>query len=122
MKYDKLIIRDLALRCVIGFKDDERREKQDVTINVVLYVDIREACRSDRVEDSVNYRTVKKRIITLVENSSFHLIEKLAEELAALCLEHEQVKKVTVTIDKPGALRFSRSVAVEISREKNGDG
>jgi len=122
MTYDRLIIRDLALRCVIGFNDEERREKQDVIVNIVLHVDIREACRSDRVEDSVNYRTVKKRIIALVEGSSFHLIEKLAEELASLCLEYGPVKKVTVTIDKPGALRFARSVAVEITREKNGDG
>ncbi len=122
MNGDKLIIRDLALRCIIGFNHNERRDRQDVLINVTMDVDIARACETDRVEDSVNYRTVKKSIISLVEGSSFHLIEKLAEEVAALCLSHDRVNCVTVTIDKPGALRFARSVAVEITRYGNGDG
>ena len=116
MNYDKIYIRDLALRCIIGFNDEERREKQDVLINIVLYVDIKKACRSDRVEDSINYKTVKKQVIALVEQSSYNLVEKLAEEIAVVCLKYPGVNKVKVTVDKPMALRFSRSVAVEIMR------
>ena len=120
MDSDRIHIRDLMLRCIIGFNDDERREKQDVTINIVLDADLSEACRTDRIEDSVNYKIVKKKIIALVERSSFNLIERLAEEVAGVCLESRRVKKVRVTIDKPGALRFARSVAVEITRTQKG--
>ena len=122
MSYDKIYIRDLLLRCIIGLNDDERRAKQDVIINIVLYTDLREPGRTDRIEDSVNYRIVKQEIIPLVEKSSYFLIEKLAEEIAAACLCHEHVQKVRITVDKPSALRFSRSVAVEIIRCKKSDG
>ena len=118
MGYDRIYIRDLALRCIIGINDDERREKQDIVINIVLNADLKKACESDKIEDSVDYKKVKKKIILLVEQSSFYLIEKLAEEIADFCLENSLVKKATITIDKPGALRFSRSVAVEISRNQ----
>lgn len=116
--FDKIYIRDLFLRCIIGFNDDERREKQDVTINIVLYADLSEPCRTDSVDDSVDYKAVKKTVIAMVESSSFQLIERLAEEVANCCLDHPRVRMVKVTVDKPGALRFSRSVAVEIVRRK----
>jgi len=116
MKSDRIYIRDLSLRCIIGINDDERREKQDVVINIVLYTDLRKAGRSDRIEDSVNYKTVKKEIISLVDRSSCYLVEKLAEDIAGLCLNNPLVRKVKVSVDKPMALRFSRSVAVEIVR------
>lgn len=118
MDYDKIYIRDLLLRCIIGFNDDERREKQDVIVNVVLYADLTEPCRTDNVVDSVDYKTVKKNIIAMVEASSFLLIERLAEEIAGICLAHPFVRMAQVTVDKPGALRFSKSVAVEIMRRK----
>ena len=121
MELDKIYIRDLALRCIIGFNNDERREKQDIIINIVLDVDLAEACRSDNVEDSVNYKTVKKKIIATVEQSSFNLIERLAEEVAQVCLGYKLIQKVRVTVDKPGALRFARSVAVEIVRSRGNE-
>jgi len=116
MACDRIHIRDLMLRCIIGFNDDERREKQDVIINIILDADLSDACSTDNVDDSVDYKIVKKKIISLVERSSYNLLERLAAEIARVCLENRRVKKVTVTVDKPGALRFARSVAVEITR------
>ena len=118
MSCDKIYIRDLLVRCIIGVHDFERTDKQDVIINIVLHADLSKPCKTDCIDDSVNYSTVKKRVISLVEESSFFLIEKLADEIAAICLDYEFVRKVKVTVDKPGALRFSRSVAVEITRKK----
>ena len=117
-KYDKIHIRDLHLRCIIGFRDFERLKKQDVLINISLYADLRKACQSDSVKDAVDYKQVKNCIVSMVEESQFFLLEKLAEEIAKLCLNFDLVQKVHVTVDKPGALRFARSVALEISREK----
>ncbi len=114
---DRIHIRDLALRCIVGLYEDERRAKQDVIINITLHTDCRTACISDRIEDTIDYKAIKKRVVAMVETSQFHLIERLAQAVADLCLESPAVRCVDVAVDKPGALRFARSVAVEISRE-----
>lgn len=117
---DRIYIKDLALRTIIGINDEERRERQDVLINVVLYADTHAAGASDDIEDAVNYRTITKRIIKLVEGSQFYLVEKLADEISAICLDDPRVERATVRVEKPGALRFARSVGVEIERTRAG--
>ncbi len=119
---DKIYIRDLSIRCIIGVNQDERTEKQDVIINVILFTDTRRAGQTDDLEDSVDYKKVKKTILALVENSEFLLIEKLADEIAKVCLDNSKVQKVNVTVDKPGALRYTRSVAVKIVRTRESYG
>lgn len=121
-RLDKIHIRDLQLRCIVGIYPDERTHKQDVIINVTLRADLTAACHSDRIEDTVDYKAVKKRIVAMVEASSFLLIERLAEEIASICLEPPPVVLAQVTVDKPGALRYARSVAVEISRTRPSHG
>lgn len=115
---DRIIIRDLRVRCIIGINDDERRDKQDVIINISLYADLSKAGRSDRTEDTIDYRAVKKRILNMAESSHYYLIEALAEAVADLCLHNPAVNEVTVTVDKPYALRFAQSVGVEITRKR----
>lgn len=115
---DRIFIRDLALRCIVGVYPEERRAKQDIVINVTLEADFRRASASDDLTAAVDYKGIKQRIVALAEESRFRLIETLAEAVAAVCLEHPGVKCVTVAIDKPGALRFARSVAVEITRRR----
>lgn len=115
---DRIVIKDLAARCVIGTTEEERRERQDVVITVGLHTDLRRAGQSDRLEDAVDYRAVKKGILALVERSHVQLLEALAERIAALCLDHPGVVRVEVGVEKPGALRFARSVGVEIVRER----
>lgn len=113
---DRIHIRDLALRCIIGIYPDERKNRQDVVINATLETDLRAAGRSDAIDDTVDYKTIKLRIVEFVENSRFHLIESLAEGIADICLQDGGVQRAVVTVDKPGALRFARSVAVEVTR------
>lgn len=115
---DKIHIRDIALRCIIGIGEDERREKQDVVISVTLHTDLAEAGRTDDFADTVDYRAVKKRIVSLVEGSQFFLIEALATAVAKTCLEFSRVEQADVVVEKPGALRFARTVAAEISRRR----
>ncbi len=115
---DRIRICDLLTRCILGVNESERREKQDVVINLAIYTDLRKAGKSDRIEDTVDYRALKKRVLAMVENSQFILEEALAEAVAELCLEQPQVRQVDVRVEKPHALRFARSVAVEISRRR----
>lgn len=116
---DRIHIKDLLLRCIVGIYPEERKDKQDVVVNLTLFADLRAACESDNIEDSVDYKTVKKKIVELVQNSECFLIEKLAADISKVCLEDKRVRKVNVLVDKPGALRFTRSVGVEITREQS---
>jgi FolB domain-containing protein len=113
---DRIVIRDLAVRCILGVGDEERRERQDVLVSLVLRADLRRAAQTDAFSDAVDYRALKKRVLALVEASAFHLLEALAEAIARACLAFPGVGAVQVTVEKPGALRFARSVAVEITR------
>ncbi len=113
---DRILIRELAARCIIGFGPEERREKQDVLVSLALSADLREAGRTDRPEAAPDYKAIKKRVLGLVESSQFKLLEALAEAIAQECLAEPRIAEVQVTVDKPGALRFARSVAVEIVR------
>lgn len=113
---DRILIKDLFLRTIIGINDDERSNRQDVLINLVLETDTRAAGLSDDIDDTVNYRGITKQVIELVEDSRFFLVEKLADEIARLCLADRRVEKVQVTVEKPAALRFAKSVGVSIER------
>ncbi len=115
---DRIEIKDLLIRAIVGVNDDERENRQDVIVNFTLETDTRAAGRSDDVSDAVNYRTVTKQVIELVEGSQYFLIEKMADEIANLCLTDERVERVYVSVEKPGALRFARSVGVTIDRSK----
>lgn len=115
---DLIQISDLLLRTIIGINDEEREKRQDVLINLTMQVDLREAGRSDDISDAVNYRTITKEIIDLIENSQFQLVEKMADEVAKICLKDERVQQAIVRIEKPGALRFARSVGVSVERTR----
>jgi D-erythro-7,8-dihydroneopterin triphosphate epimerase len=119
MTTDLIHVKDLLLRTIIGINDDERRNKQDVLINITLYTD-HAAAASDDIKDTVNYRTITKETINLVENSQFFLVEKMALEIAKICLVDPRVARAVVTVEKPGAIRFARSVGVTVDR-KQGD-
>jgi len=116
---DRIQIQDLLLRTIIGINEEERRNRQDVLINITLYADTRAAGASDDIGDAVNYRTITKRVIKRVEESSFNLVERMAAEIAAICLEEPRVETVDVRVEKPGALRFARSVGVELHRTRS---
>ena len=113
---DRILIKDLFLRTIIGINEEERTERQDVLINLVVETDTRRAGQSDDIEDAVNYRTLTKQVIELVEGSRFLLVERMAEEIARCCLADSRVERVTVTVEKPMALRFARSVGISIER------
>jgi len=115
---DKILIQDLLIRGLIGIHDWEREKKQDILINVEMEADCRPAGESDDFRDAVDYRAVTKEIIALVEGSAFFLVEKLAEEIAKICLQDPRVAAARVRVEKPGAVRFSRSVGVEVVRRQ----
>jgi dihydroneopterin aldolase len=113
---DKIIIRDLRLDTFVGIFPKEKKIKQKVILNIEMVCDFRKACLSDNLSDTVDYKSVKQKIIVLVETGKFNLIEKIAEDTARICLSTKGVNSVKVTVDKPGALTKARSAAVQIER------
>ena len=119
MQEDRILIKDLLLRGIIGINDWEREKPQDILINVTLFGDLRPAGESDDIADAVNYRTITKQIIQHVDSSQRFTVEALAADIARICLEAQGVERTRVRVEKPGALRFARSVGVEIERQRS---
>lgn len=117
---DKVIIKDLLVRGIIGVNDWERKRAQDILINVTLFTDTRRAAETDNITDCVNYSTMSKKIQAHAESAGRLTVEALANDLARICLEDQGVHKVILRVEKPGAVRFARSVGVEIERSRDG--
>jgi len=113
---DIIYLKALKAECVIGVWDWERRIRQRVTIDLEMGADIKLAAASDRLEDTLNYKAVAKRVVAFVEESEFQLIETLAERIAGLLLEEFPIPWCRVSLDKGGAIRGSRGVGVIIER------
>lgn len=115
---DYVLIEELLVRCIIGVNEEERREKQDVLIDIALGHDARRAGETDDFAAALDYRAIKKRVLSMAESSQFFLVEALAESIAALCLENPMVLEAQVTVRKPSALRFARNVGIRITRSR----
>lgn len=111
-------IKNLRLRTFIGINEDEIVNKQDVVINVTINYPADNATESDNMDDALNYRTITKKIIQLVESNRFSLLEKLTADVLAIATEHAWVQSAQVEIDKPHALRFADSVSMSLSYQK----
>ena len=114
-------VKDLSLRTLIGFKPHEKKHKQDVIIQIELEVDTSAAEHNDdyQSKDFYDYRSMTKSIIKLVEESQYDLLEALTSRVLDEIMSNPLVKKARVEIEKPHALRYSRTVSVEKSAERN---
>lgn len=119
MELDRIFIKDLKVRGILGINPDERINPQDILVNAALWADTRGAARSDDIEDAVNYRTITKTMIAHIEAGQPMLVERLVGELAEICLAaDDRVREVEVTVEKPGALRHAGSVGITIRRSR----
>ncbi len=105
---DKVIIKDLLARGIIGVHDWERNRPQNIMINITMFTDTRRAAQTDSLDDCINYSTMSKKILAHAETVNRLTVEALANDLAKICLEEEGVQKVIVRVEKPGAVRFCR--------------
>tara|TARA_Y100000389_G_scaffold202063_1_gene246404 strand:+ start:6413 stop:6784 length:372 start_codon:yes stop_codon:yes gene_type:complete len=113
---DKIFLNELKVDTIIGIFEWERNILQTVIIDLEMSADIAKAAASDEVIDALNYKSVAKRVQGFVEKSSFQLVETLAEHIASIILDEFSVIWVKVRVNKPGAIRGSRGVGVEIER------
>jgi dihydroneopterin aldolase len=113
---DKIFLDELKVDTIIGIWEWERRIRQTVVIDLEMSADIAKAAATDEVVDTLNYKSVAKRIQSFVSESSFQLVETLAERIAAIIREEFDVAWVKVRVNKPGAIRGSKAVGVLIER------
>jgi len=117
---DRILIRDLMVRGIVGINPDEREHVQDILVNVTMWADTRPAAASDSIDDAVNYRTAAKAIIAHIRDGGPFLVERLVAEIAEICVRtDERVQEVEVSVEKPGAVRYARSVGVVIRRTRD---
>ena len=121
---DKIFIRDLRVRGILGVNDWEREQPREILINVELFTDTRRAAQSDDLADCVDYSLIAQKIRALVApqtagagSAARFTVEALAEDIASLCLSQPKVQKVVVRVEKPGAVEGAESVGVEIVRK-----
>jgi dihydroneopterin aldolase len=118
---DTIFLHDLRIETVVGIWDWERKIRQTVSIDLEMGGDIRRAAASDRIEATLNYKAVAKRVQEFVAESSFQLVETLAEKIASLVLDEFEVPWIRVRVSKPGAIRGARDVGVSIRRSRPAD-
>ncbi len=115
---DQIFIKDLLVRGIIGINDWEREKPQDILINIIITADLTKAGETDDISYSINYRTIAKKAQSRAETAQRLTVEALAADIANICLEEPGVVKVHVKVEKPNAVRFARSVGVEVERSK----
>ncbi|MFL6578088.1 MAG: dihydroneopterin aldolase [Povalibacter sp.] len=113
---DKIFLSALNVECIVGIWEWERRVKQTVIIDIEMAADIRRAAASDRIEDTVDYKRVAKRLLAFVGDSQFKLVETLTERIAQLIVTEFSVSWVRVRLNKQGAIRGAKDVGIEIER------
>ena len=115
-------IKNLTLKTVVGVNAWERQEAQVVVINIEIEFDGERAAETDALEETIDYKKIKKKILNDVESSRCLLLESLARRVMNILLEDSRVLRVTVEVDKPKALRFADSVSVVCSSDRKKDG
>ncbi len=115
---DTIRVAELRVPCILGTTEAERARRQEVLVSFTLHLDLRRAGLSDRLEDTVDYGELSTRVTALLEASSFHLLEALAEEVASACLRDPRVRRVEVEVRKPRAVPLAAFAGVRIARER----
>ena len=116
---DKVFIRDLKITGILGIHDWERVTPREIIVNVTLFTDTRRAAKSDNIADCVDYSAMAKKVRAYAESVARMTVEALANDLAEICLKENGVRRTIVSVEKPGAVRFAKSVGVEIERSRD---
>src|SRR5215467_12557026 len=113
-----LFIKNLTVKCIIGVNPSERELEQEIRLQLFLWTNIAKASRSDNLEDALDYSTIYKEVVQRVEHSRFYLIERLAYEIATICLQHPLTHRVKVVLEKTEVLEKAESAGIELVLEK----
>jgi D-erythro-7,8-dihydroneopterin triphosphate epimerase len=114
-----ICIKNLRVSSILGVYEEERRAERDIIINVRIEYDAKDALRTDSLEDALDYKQVRDRIVNFVEGTKFKLIEKLADGIVQQLIADARILKLQLEVDKPHALRLAESVSAIIHWERH---
>lgn len=114
--HDIIFIKDLRIDTVIGIFDWERKIRQTIVLDLEMSTDISKAAQTDNIDDTLDYKSLTKRVVAFVEQSEFQLVETLAEKVCAIIRNEFKVSWIRLRLNKMGALRGARDVGVVIER------
>ena len=115
---DRIVLRDVEVEALIGVFEHERHARRPLRIDLELACDLAPAAASDDLADTVDYFGLTARVRARCAETSYHLIESLAGDIARVCLAERHVTAVTVTVHKPGAVVGTGDVAVVVERSR----
>lgn len=113
---DEIFIKDLLGQAIIGIYEWERKQPQEILVNVRMMTDTRHAAQTDDINDCIDYGDMTRKIQLYIKDSTRFTVEALAEDIAEICLNHASVKKVIVRVEKPGVVKGTKSVGIQIER------
>lgn len=111
-------IKNLRLQPIIGVYKHERITKQELLVNIEIEYDAKSAIASDNLADALDYDLIKAQIIALADDSRFHLIERMADQVMAILMTDDRIERATVEIDKPEAIQEAESVSFTITKKR----
>ncbi|MBQ3093638.1 MAG: dihydroneopterin aldolase [Clostridia bacterium] len=117
---DTIQIRGLRVYAYHGVKEEEKRKGQPFILDIDVCADLRAACESDDVDDTINYSSVTKCAVKTMLSEKNDLIERAAQRVAQAILADFPAEEVTVTLKKPRAPVGAdfEYMAVQITRRK----
>lgn len=115
---DEVFIKDLLVQGIIGVYEWERKQPQDILVNIRLFTETQQTGSTDDIKDCIDYGDIAEKIRLLIENSNRYTVEALAEDISDLCLDQPRVLNLIVRVEKPGVVTGASSVGVQIKRER----
>jgi dihydroneopterin aldolase len=116
---DIVFISGLIASTTIGVYDHERNTRQDLIIDLELGYDARKAGVSDSFEDALDYAAISRRAQDFVEQTSYYLIEAVAEQLSQILFDEFPIMQLKIKITKPRAVDIADAVGIIIERNRN---
>jgi FolB domain-containing protein len=115
---DKILIKNLACKAIIGILPEERVAPQPLNINLAIETDTTAAAFTADLGQTIDYARIAQEVAELAVGAEAHLLETLAEDIAKYVLSHERALGVTVALDKPAAIDNAETVGIEIYRSR----
>jgi dihydroneopterin aldolase len=116
---DRILLEGMSFQGRHGVRPAERERPQEFKVDIEVDCDLSEPGKSDRIEDSVDYRQVRSIAKEVIEGESQKLLERLAALIADRVLQLQRVGGVTVRISKlPESMQPIAAAAVRINRTR----
>lgn len=116
---DRILLEGMSFQGRHGVRPAEREQPQEFKVNVEVDCDLSEPGRTDRIEDTIDYRRIRAIVKDVIEGESQKLLETLATRIAAGVLELPRVAEVSVLIAKrPDSMQPIDAAAVRLTRKR----